>query len=90
MSFIQREMDRIGSALRQTQPGTRYAELYAAQQALVWVQHPVLYKSPSGMIGGFTDIPAVVRAGLDPKENPDSTPDVSTPLFRDPALGCAD
>jgi hypothetical protein len=36
MSFIQQELDRIGNALRQAQPSSRYNELYAARQALLW------------------------------------------------------
>jgi len=50
MSFIQRELDRIGVALRQPQPGKEYAELYAAQQALVWVLEPDGFKPPYDMV----------------------------------------
>jgi hypothetical protein len=50
MSFIQRELDRIGNALRQTQPGSKYAELYAAQQALMWTLEPDGFKSPYDML----------------------------------------
>jgi hypothetical protein len=38
MSFVQRELDRIGDALRHSQPSNHYAELYAAQQALIWAR----------------------------------------------------
>jgi hypothetical protein len=31
MSFVQRELDRIGTALRRSNPAPRYDELYAAQ-----------------------------------------------------------
>jgi hypothetical protein len=50
MSFIQRELDRIGNALRQTQPSPGYAELYAAQQALMWALEPNGFKPPYDMI----------------------------------------
>jgi hypothetical protein len=51
MSFIQRELDRIGDALRQPRPNNRYAELYAAQQALIWATDPTDFKSPFDMLG---------------------------------------
>jgi hypothetical protein len=41
MSFIQRELDRIGKANRHSNPVPRYDELYTAQQALLWVLDPV-------------------------------------------------
>ncbi len=50
MSFVQRELDRIGGALRQPQPNNRYAELYAAQQALLWAIEPTDFKSPYDML----------------------------------------
>jgi hypothetical protein len=46
MSFIQRELDRIGTALRQSQPGLRYSQLYAAQQALSWTIEPEIIAAP--------------------------------------------
>jgi len=52
MGFIQRELDRIGSALRHTQPSNRYNELYAAQQALEWSLDPTSCASPLEMIEG--------------------------------------
>ena len=50
MSFVQRELDRIGDALRQPQPNNRYAELYAAQQALIWATDPTNFKAPYDML----------------------------------------
>lgn len=50
MSFIQREIERVGNALTSAQPDNRYAELYAVQQALVWALEPVVFKSPYDMI----------------------------------------
>lgn len=44
MSFVQRELDRIRSALSSN--SERYAELYAAQQALAWVLEPTGFKPP--------------------------------------------
>jgi hypothetical protein len=51
MSFVQRELDRIQSAL--TNNPERYAELYAAQQALAWAQEPDGFASPTKMIMGI-------------------------------------
>ena len=76
MSFIQLEIDRIGNALTSAQPDSRYAELYAVQQALVWALQPAVFKSPYDMIlasdtqEGLGDCPA----GSDPSlssGNPD-------------------
>ena len=52
MSFIQRELDRLSSALRdgQTKPDV-YAQVYAAQQALAWAMEPTGFASPTTMIG---------------------------------------
>jgi hypothetical protein len=64
MSFIQREIERVGNALTSAQPDNRYAELYAVQQALVWALEPAVFKSPYDMIaasdipGGSGDCPA--------------------------------
>lgn len=57
MSFLQRELDRIGEVLRSPQSSNRYAELYAAQQTLVWALEPTGFKAPYDMIVG-TSIPA--------------------------------
>ena len=51
MSFIQRELDRIGEALRADAEAADYDRLYAAQQALAWVTDPQGFKSPFQMIG---------------------------------------
>lgn len=53
MSYIQRELDALGAALREG--GNNQAELYAAQQALSWALDPMGYKSPLSML---TDIQA--------------------------------
>jgi hypothetical protein len=53
MSFIQRELSRIGNALPGTQSDDRddrYAELYVAQQALVWASEPDVFKAPYDLI----------------------------------------
>ena len=60
MSFIQLEIDRIGNALTSAQPDSRYAELYAVQQALVWALQPAVFKSPYDMIVAASD----TREGL--------------------------
>jgi len=55
MSFVQRELDRIGDVLERPQCN-RYAELYAVQQALMWALEPSTYKSPFEML--VTSTPA--------------------------------
>jgi hypothetical protein len=50
MSFIQRELDRIGNALQRSDPVPQRDELYAAQQALIWATDPSWYKSPFDML----------------------------------------
>ena len=56
MSFIQRELDRIGNAIRQSNPVPHYDELYAAQQALMWALDPSSYKSPYDLLVPISDL----------------------------------
>lgn len=57
MSFIQRELDRIASALRSPQSADRYCQLYAAQQALSWALDPTGFATPSDTVAkGITGI----------------------------------
>jgi hypothetical protein len=63
MSFVQRELDRIHGALTSQPSPEHYAELYAAQQALVWVLDPATFKAPYHMLaictqGDSEDCPA--------------------------------
>ena len=51
MSFIQRELDKISTALSET-TGPQYIELYAAQQALAWALEPDGIRSPFQMVMG--------------------------------------
>ena len=46
MSFVQREMERLGRALCADPRPDREAELYAAQQALAWALDPEVAMSP--------------------------------------------
>ena len=46
MSFIQRELERLGVALRDPRSSDRYDALYTAQQALSWALDPEGFKSP--------------------------------------------
>lgn len=48
MSYIQRELDRIGAVLRDGFNHPNRAELYAAQQALFWAQEPTGFASSLG------------------------------------------
>jgi hypothetical protein len=66
MNFIRQELDRIRKALPQTQSDQGYAELYAAQQSLLWALEPDGFRSPFDMIarvhtknslGGSEDCP---------------------------------
>ena len=52
MSFVQRELDRVTTALREPSNGERHAELYAAQQALSWALEPLGFKAPFETIMG--------------------------------------
>lgn len=54
MAFIQRELERISTALREDQQPSQKASLYAAQQALSWVLDPVLFKCPYDTISADT------------------------------------
>jgi hypothetical protein len=50
MRFVQKEVDRIGETIRQSNPVPRYDELYAAQQALMWALDPSIYKAPYDLL----------------------------------------
>jgi hypothetical protein len=68
MSFIQRELDRIGAALQQPQLSNRYAELYAAQQALSWAAEPTGFASPASMLMGIQEGSADCSDALRPPQ----------------------
>ena len=53
MSFIQREIDRIRTALLDpANAGESYERLYVAQQALAWATDPEGFKSPYSAVMG--------------------------------------
>ncbi|WP_269402727.1 hypothetical protein [Henriciella marina] len=52
MSFIQRELDKIGQALRAEPQPADYDVLYSAQQALSWASDPNGFASPLKQIRG--------------------------------------
>ena len=52
MDHVNRELDKLGRALRSQPNEARYAELYAAQQALAWSLDHQGLKSPASMIMG--------------------------------------
>ena len=52
MSAIQRELDRIAVELRRAPSPERYGQLYAAQQALAWVQAQDVIMPPYDAIMG--------------------------------------
>ncbi len=70
MSFIQREIERLHSALLCMPNGPKRAELYAAQQSLAWALEPTGYRSPHDMI---MDTPAAQEDCLaEPRPAPSS------------------
>ena len=54
MSFVQREIARLNAELATYPDGPRYAELYAAQQALAWSLEPTGFGAPYDVIKGGT------------------------------------
>ena len=50
MSPIQGELERLSRSLREPQSPERYAQLYAAQQALAWAVDPETYAGPESTI----------------------------------------
>ena len=50
MLFVQRELEGIQGALTSAEPPKRYAELYAAQQALVWVLDSDTFGAPHDIL----------------------------------------
>jgi hypothetical protein len=52
MTYIHREMERLGRELCADPRPEREAELYAAQQALAWVMDPQIATSPYDMLMG--------------------------------------
>jgi hypothetical protein len=62
MSFIQRELDRIGAALGDKSNGENYERLYAAQQALAWALEPTGFRSPYNAIKGIPEAQEDYRA----------------------------
>jgi hypothetical protein len=53
MSFIARELEKLNSDLCTNPKGDRYAEIYAAQQALAWALDPKSVKSPTTLLMGI-------------------------------------
>jgi hypothetical protein len=52
MSFLQKEADRLRSALQRTPLGHQFDRLYAAQAALYWAIDPAERTSPLDYIEG--------------------------------------
>lgn len=55
MSFVARELERLSRALHADPESDRYAEIYAAQQALSWVLEPDGFSSPYAAIMGIRE-----------------------------------
>jgi len=74
MSFIQRELDDIGEAMRTHEyDSPQYRELYAAQQALAWALEPSGIKSPLKTV-----VPDFVTAFQ--RSNPAPVPSSAEPI----------
>lgn len=64
IDVMERELERLKSALQLPQPPGRFAQIYAAQQALAWAINPEGYGSPMDVIergavpSSARDIPA--------------------------------
>jgi hypothetical protein len=50
MSFVAREMEKLNKDLCMNPTGARYAEIFAAQQALAWALDPMAFKAPSALL----------------------------------------
>ena len=75
MGFVDRELEKLSRALCENPNGDRYAELYAAQQALGWATDPMAFRSPYNMIMG---IPAeTADCSVDIHRSP--LPDIDAP-----------
>lgn len=59
-AYVERELLRVSSALRDPAFAAHYDEFYAAQQALSWVLDPTMSKAPFDQI---TKQPSVQMAG---------------------------
>jgi hypothetical protein len=57
MSFIERELARLGAAIVDPINAERRDQLYAAQQALGWAIEPTGIKTPYNMIMGTPEEP---------------------------------
>lgn len=68
MGFIERELERIQSALGN--PGDpNFDRMFAAQQALAWALEPTGFKSPFGSITGSPEALADYSAGSCPPQS---------------------
>jgi hypothetical protein len=65
MSFLEREADRLRSALRQTPSGPQFDRLYAAQAALYWAIDPTVRTAPLDYIEGRTNPHVSTVGGLE-------------------------
>jgi len=63
MSFIQRELDRLRSALLSSPEGNEHDRLYAAQQALSWSLDPDGFASPYETIMDIRGAPKDCQGG---------------------------
>lgn len=52
MGFLEREADRVRSALLKAPPGAEYDRLYAVQQTLAWAGDPQGFKNPYDLVKG--------------------------------------
>jgi hypothetical protein len=57
VSFVQREIAKLNSAIVAEPEGFRREQFYAAQQALAWALEPTGFRSPFNMIMGIQEAP---------------------------------
>ena len=57
MGFVERELQKINTALVATPAGALYDRLYVAQQALAWAIEPGGAKSPYNFLMGSYGVP---------------------------------
>lgn len=53
MNAVEKELSLLADELRRTRSGAFYNELYAAQQAIMWVSNPTVFESPHHMLMRF-------------------------------------
>ena len=64
---IERELERVSTALHEPRFANQYDQLYAVQQALSWALEPKCFKRPYDMVTGTPADSADCSADLHPQ-----------------------